>query len=37
LAAAACQSCAVETIPLAVQTEKRHHAFTAIDAMIESD
>jgi hypothetical protein len=37
LAAAACQSCAVETIPLAVQTQKRQHAFSAIDAMLESD
>jgi hypothetical protein len=37
LAAPACQSCAVETIPLAVQTQKRQQAFNAIDAMLESD
>jgi len=34
LAAAAYQSCAVETLPLAVRTRKRQHAFSAIDAML---
>ena len=54
LAAAACQTCAVETIPLAVEREgvsaddvpaveryildqKRHHAFSAFEALLESD
>jgi hypothetical protein len=37
LGAAACYSCAAETIPLAVQTQKRQHAFSAIDATLESD
>jgi hypothetical protein len=36
-AAPACHSCVVETIPLAVRTQKRQQAFNAIDAMLESD
>jgi hypothetical protein len=37
LAAPGCQSCVVETIPLAVQAQKRQQAFNATDAMLEFD